>query len=114
MSGVKSITTCRLTWPLFALCIWLGSSMMPELARADRTVNVNIADDSKNTATCLKRWDFNYDGDTEGWTIPEQLTGVVTGGALWLTIQPGQLNAAQLTDYKNQVCGYYGQQRLQK
>lgn len=38
-----------------------------------------------------RSWDFCRAGDTKGWTIPEPLTGVAAGGALWLTNASGEI-----------------------
>jgi len=52
-----------------------------------------------------RSWHFNRWCDTEGWTVPEHLTGAVTGGALWLTIQPTVNDPNYLAGWQFQMFG---------
>jgi hypothetical protein len=36
----------------------------------------------------LQGWRFDRGGDLEGWTVPPDMTGLVMGGAVWLTLNP--------------------------
>ncbi len=49
-------------------------------------------------------WGFDQWNNREGWICPEILGGNVSGGALWLTIQPESKKEA-LVFWKNQVWG---------
>lgn len=92
----------RIVWPVLILC------MMLKPAKADEKEGVNTIRNSKDAVSRAKRWDFNRANDTQGWTIPERLTGAAIGGSLWLTIQPKGLTTNQLGDYRYQVWGHQG------
>jgi hypothetical protein len=49
-------------------------------------------------------WDFNRWDDREGWTLPDILTGKVSGGSLWLTIQT-ETKAETVATWKDQIWG---------
>lgn len=55
------------------------------------SINNRIVDLKPDTSNYINKtkwfWDFNVFNNREGWTIPGILTGTVSGGALWLTIQ---------------------------
>ncbi|HEY0828963.1 MAG TPA: hypothetical protein VGE40_12770 [Bacilli bacterium] len=55
----------------------------PEYGAAVGTVNIDYI---RAETPPLKAWDFNTDGDFEGWSMANQVTGSVSGGALNLTV----------------------------
>jgi hypothetical protein len=52
-----------------------------------------------------RRWGFDNWGDRQGWTVPDRFAGVVSGGALWLTLVPATRDAALLASPRFQVYG---------
>jgi hypothetical protein len=62
---------------------------------------------SSSAADAVRRWQFNATGDREGWSVPEQMTGAVMGGALWLTPTPKEKDPAALASLNYQIYGDY-------
>jgi hypothetical protein len=55
----------------------------------------------------LPVWDFNRVADRQGWEVPQQMTGAVLGGSLWLTPSPLEKDPAVLASLLYQVYGDY-------
>jgi len=74
--------------PLFLLCFvtlfsgWIPPKGVPVPERADP--------DQSDTGLVAWYWGFDRWNDREGWSVSDALTGSVTGGALWLSIQGGR------------------------
>lgn len=55
----------------------------------------------------LKSWTFDRNSGREGWSVPEQMTGVVMGGSLWLTPTPKERDPEKLSSLNYQIYGDY-------
>jgi len=42
------------------------------------------------------RWNFDRNGDAEGWTVADRERGVVMGGSLWLTLEPKEIDPTKI------------------
>ncbi len=56
-------------------------------------------------AEVFKSWTFDQWNNNEGWKVTDRLTGVVTGGSLWLTLTPKTTDPTQLAQVTFQVHG---------
>jgi hypothetical protein len=57
--------------------------------------------------SAVREWNFNRSGVREGWSVPEELTGAVMGGSLWLTPSPRETDPAELASANYQFYGDY-------
>jgi hypothetical protein len=47
-------------------------------------------------AQSARRWEFDGNGDLQGWTAPPGARGVVMGGSLWLTLEPRETDPTKI------------------